>query len=520
MTSIRTIGTVILLAALATRAAADEAVLRVPTIESNAGPRIFTLPEFAYAGEAPPLASDDDAIDLAGPLVDLLRDDVARTGGDVVADSGRLIVTGPAEAVAVARSRLAELLGFIRGRSVITVVLSREGAGKIWSGRFDLTRGRMIVQGQTEVRRLVGRLAAEIAMNAAIVSPIVETLTTGTRVGVACHPLSGERALITLSAHVSRAPAEMRSVRTFSGTVDLPEVPFVSVFTTFVAKVGTPVRIVVPAPAFGGPVTMEVTVSALPAEAPPGLVDLAPFTGFADAALYRTPAGTLDSSWLSDHDDIEPDWSRGIERPQSVLERDGVEVAAIIGTLFELGGDATSVAECRRELLGFLREAVLTRLAGELAWDAIDPLDVAAGAESQSERPGDRVSLPLTGAAPALVMTGTLRRFLASVETEVAGGMAIVHPVTGSLFEGESIVAQLHQDGTIGVERTICRLLGRETREVPVHRDIEGLRTADGDQFLDHLRTEDGRSQLRIADEVTEVRREGGVAVVSRWSRR
>jgi hypothetical protein len=417
--------------------------------------------------------------------------------------------------------------------AVRAALRNREGS-IVFRGRFATRRGETCVLEETSSRLLVAAMEVEVAQEASIADPRSALFITGVRVAVHCRPLTGDTAVTSLSLHLSGEP-DVEEVRTSSGTIHLPEVPFLSLFGALLLTEGRPELLLVPHPFEEGTLAVLVRLSSLPAypEGSPRLLDLAAVAGWPDAKQVWQPAGSFVSVSRPDTGQpTAPEREEGyhVSGRLDDLLREGSEYRRIGLDLVAVGGKPEDAARRADPLLAgvaasrsILRRSVLT-----LPWEQLvaapwfDPATGEVDLEA-SALAGWRedLRLPHLATTPLILMDGIYRRFLAREDVEIAQAAAILKPIAGTHVEGESLLA-VGEEGAerLSVNSSASELLGRTRRELSVRKDVVGRREAERDHFVDLLDTRESDLRLTIGrDPVVAVRRTGDRAILTVWSR-
>ncbi len=537
-------------------------------------PPVFGTPDMVRlhqrTGAAESQAPDDTPWGETGDgIVDLLADEVRAAGGAIEEGNDVLLVSGLEEAVDLARRRVAAIDRFLTGRSRVAVqlvALSPRGrpedlraadigkgleagtARLLWTGRFDLRRGEGGLRESLTERSFVCSHDAPVAQDASITEPRTALLRTGRRVFVSCRPVSGTEALVTLSLGLSRAPGEIREVQVATGSIDLPEVPFLSLTTDLRLAAGTSDVILVDHPFEPGLLAVVVSLLDLTPsdDLPFALVDLAALVGHPDAvdAFSTLGVGVLPGEMPRPGGYDEEYGPASDERRKEIvssllaaLEETGVQVVGLSPVVVAIAGSAAARERAQGILARADTHGRVTRLAYRLPWSELaaaaffDPLtgavatDVLLRAAEQGEgleRTGTLVA-GMAGRTHLLLLRGTWRRFLESMEVSIAQGAALVRPVVGTYVDGEVIVVR---PGDVGgrsrpwLSRSSSALLGLDTRDLEVRRDIMGERSDEWGHKFDVLHTADAHARFALDEEgSTDLHRVGETAVIHIWSR-
>lgn len=551
----------------------EQAVIPVPewTFE-HGSPPVFDRPEvWILDGNrfpAPPTALDRTPYGYtAAGIANLLAAEVREAGGRIEAAEDELRVTGSDGAVDLARRRVAAIDRFLSGRSSVAVSLVAVPDGDLagildaalvarrledgtadllWIERFDLHRGEGALRESLTDRSFVLDLDTEVAQQASIADPISAVLRTGRRVFIACRSLSGEEAVVTLSLGLSHLPDDIRVEQLATGTLDLPEVPFLSLTTDIRLARGATEVIVVDHPFEPGLLAVLVSLGDVPAaeDLPFTLVDLAALAGNPDVAATFQETGVVseDDYGRNGYDEAYgpgPNTLRNeaVDSLVQGLEDAGLNVVQLSPAVVAFTGSAAARARAEGLLSRAGTALTVARRTFRLPWSRLqrsswfDPVTgtVDAGTLARAVAPDEgleragTVVAPMAGGTPFLLRSGTWRRFLAAMDVEIAQGAAIIDPVVRSHFEGEALLVRRSSMGgsdALTVVRSGCVLLDLETRELDVRMDIEGSRFNERDHRIDILTTAVtcGRFPLRKKG-TSDVRRVGDEAVIDCWSR-
>lgn len=226
-------------------------------------PPVFGPPDVFGPEDGPGSYADDMPRgpwdETADGLVRLLDESVRAAGGALEeADEGTLVVSGPDAARRLASAHVDAVRRFLEQRSTISVqlvalppdapparstddiasLLADAPERLVFAARFALRRGERSGRDELTDQRFVMSHDPEVAQAAAISEPIVGRLRTGRRVHVSARPLSNDAAAISLSVGLSHSPGRMGTTETATGTLDLPETPFLSLTTDLRLEVG------------------------------------------------------------------------------------------------------------------------------------------------------------------------------------------------------------------------------------------------------------------------------------------
>ena len=474
--------------------------------------------------------------EAATMLAELFADELAEAGGDIEETAEGLRLSGPAAVVAGLRSRIEGISKFLEGRFSVSVALYGLAAGEtapsktagellftaVLSGR----RGETVLRESLDRRNLVVAHDAELAIGASVAEPMTADLVTGTRVAVQCRALESGAADVVLSVHLSRAVEEIRRVRTAAGDLDLPEVPFLSFTAGMTAERGKSVTTTVPSPFGDGSIAAVVTLLEAPSATGTdlALIDLVAAAGHPDVADgYLAPGyqPPLDA----EGPDAPREWgdrrSEAIGHSVDTLYGAEIETVRLNDTVLALVGPAADVARAR-EIIGGPRSRRFTRETARLEFAKLaraEWFDPITGAVTGSPPGLARDTGATVSKTPFVLLRGTWRRIVTTLDVEVAQSAAMVESKVFPHFEGESLLVLAGAAGSAVVRTAEGRIVSHETAMLEVRLDIDGKRSTDASNLVDILRTAFAETDLEFGPEpAVQILKVGAEAVVHRFS--
>lgn len=528
-------------------AAADDpvALVEAPVVRGSDGPLdAFSLPRTYAQADGPGQRGADAHLDAKFRA--LIEKDVTALGGELEeSDGARLRVIGPAAAADLVRRRSAELQAALDGAVVLDVTVARLPAGAdpeptrdslatlvrsggaeiVFGERIAARRGETVRRDAVDSRTFVAGYEAEVAQYASSLTPRTRRLQSGRRLAAQARTLPSGRAAVTLALHVVTPAEPMRHVTATAGTIDLPEATFTALSAPFVLAKGESGTAVVPDAAGSGTLFVRVTLveAAAPQAGTQRLFDVRAVSGERVAWNRAALPGPLGEPGE------EPAGDDGREaRMQAALER--LRATPIAHTELAEGlllVDAAAAEAVEREFADALRTTRVARRTLRLPtaeltaapwWDA---LAGRASAEPGAGvgRAGAPLRLPVRGDTPAVWMSGTWRRVVTGVTSEIAESAVAVIPVVTEHFAGETIVARAPTGApVVAVDHATAALLDPAPLPGKARIDISATPRTD-DVPLDGMTTAVSRSRFDTgrAPETT-VRREGADSVISVWT--
>lgn len=496
------------------------------------------------------------SVDLADEVRGLFGDEVVKEGGRFVEGDGpRIGVRGPAAAVDLFRSRVADLQRALDGRVAVTVSVARlpadapadlardallalvraEKAEILFAERFDVRRGETVRRESFVRRAFLASLDAEVSQDASIIIPRTMELWTGQRLALHARSLPSGRTAVTLAFHVSRPEGTMRTESTSGGTLELPEVRFLSMTTPFLLSEGETGTARVPDPFGDGTILVRATLTTGPAkiDGPWRVADLGiPAGNLRAESAFVTPGWTGSGTWTDDVAETSGDetWAERVDECASRVTAAALGGESVArGLLVMQNGAALAFEEL---FASELRTGAVVRTSLRLPTATLatapwyDPLDgrVTGDVPAGAGRAGPALRLPVRGDTPTLLLVGTWRRVAADMSAEIAQGAVAVAPVVQDHFEGTAVLARLvaAEPGKPPVVDVQCRtaaVLDRTPRAALVRAEISGLTRNDDGSKLDAMSSATSRSRIDVTVRpITTLRHEGTESVLDVWT--
>ncbi len=541
----------------ATRAVGEEGdlvLVDVPMARDTSAPGVaFGVPRL---GEVESATHADSERSLEGEFWQMVGPEVEALGGEYVPVSGSQIgVRGPAPAVELMRKRAEELQLALDGRVVLDVSLVRvapdaallrsgarddlraalgDGSAVLVIGeRLTLRRGETVTRDEVETRTIASRLEGAVAEYAGVTAPATRPLTTGRRLAARARSLPGDLVVVDVSMQISGLQEPLRRERTSAGEIDLPQVRFVALAAPFALRAGETGRAVVPDPDGNGVLVLHVTLVEADAVVVGrrGLLDFDALVGDHVATAWFQAPGRAEG----DDDDVAAPVDEGRaarrEAALAVFEASQIGMASVTDTLMVFDQDLAP--EVHRLVAGMVAPSSVSRAAyrlpsAELArapwWD---PLTGRATGEVPADAPagGVPILLPVRADTPSLLLAGTWRRVLGSVDVQIATGAVTAVPVPDEMFDGVALLARPvgpATGGAAGARRVEVDLHAATLREItptPANAHLEKSgKPEKQDLTLDGTSMTVARARLLVgAGAEAWLRHEGADAVVEVW---